>query len=163
MKHLLILSVAMALFLNRSLVLTAEDSDTYLSEEIQAIVNDVAEEYCICPELVLAIIEAESSGRVAVVNELGCTGLMQINPKAHPDRIERLGVTDLTDAEQNIRVGCDYLAKLFSEYGDLYPVLAAYHGGEYSQSLKDALDGKYSNYVLSVSARSEQLEREHGK
>lgn len=134
-----------------------------MSEEIQEIVYEVAEEYCICPELVMAIIEAESSGRAEVVNELGCTGLMQINPPAHVDRIERLGVTDLTDAEQNIRVGCDYLLELFSVYGDLYPVLAAYHGGEYSQTLKDALQGKYSKYVLSVSARAEQLERTHGK
>lgn len=155
--------VVFSVLINQSLILAANDAGTYLSEEIQKIANEVAEEYCICPELVLAIIEAESSGRVDVVNKLGCTGLMQINPKAHSDRIERLDITDLTDAEQNIRVGCDYLLELFAEFGDLYPVLAAYHGGEYSQTLKDALQGKYSKYVISVSARAEQLERHYGK
>ena len=42
-------------------------------------------------------------------------GLMQIQPKWHEDRMRRLGVTDLLDPEQNVRVGADLLSEHLSK------------------------------------------------
>lgn len=41
----------------------ASNHDTYLSEEVQDICVKYGEEYCICPELLMAIVETESSGK----------------------------------------------------------------------------------------------------
>lgn len=118
-------------------------------------------EYHICPELVEAIIEAESGWNPKAVNGQ-CIGLMQINSYWHQDRMKRLGVTDLTEPGQNILVGIDYLSQLFSENEDIYLVLMKYNMRQDTAYQKWSA-GDYSNYAVSVAARSSELEREHGK
>lgn len=71
----------------------------------------------------MAVIERESSGRPTVVSDMGCVGLMQVNPRFHSERMKRLGVTDLTDIDGNIHVGTDYLMELFEKHGEVYLVL----------------------------------------
>ena len=88
-----------------------EPSDTWISNEYLPYIKGISNEYHICPEMVMAIIEHESSGQADVKNG-GCKGLMQIYEKYHRDRMERLGVEDLYDPYGNILVGCDYLAEL---------------------------------------------------
>ena len=135
--------------------------DTYLSEDIQETCIKYGEEYGICPELLMAIIEHESSGNPEAQNG-DCKGLMQINESYHSDRMESLEITDIYSVDGNIHLGADYLAELFSENDDLYLVLMCYNMGTgKAQELYEL--GKYSRYALSVSARSEQLERIHGK
>jgi soluble lytic murein transglycosylase-like protein len=131
--------------------------DTYIAEEYQVYAYEVAKEYNLEPELVVAMIEAESSGRASVVSSAKCIGLMQISPKWHKDRMEKLGVDDLTDAYGNISVGCDFVAELFEKYEDVYAVLMAYNEGEYSGAIKRAKDGEYSNYAKKIVARCEEL------
>lgn len=135
--------------------------DTYLSEEIQEACVKYGDEYGICPELLMAIIEHESSGKPEAQNG-DCKGLMQINENYHANRMERLGVTDIYSVDGNIHLGADYLAELFSENDDLYIVLMCYNMGP-GKAKKLYNQGKYSRYALSVSERSEQLERIHGK
>lgn len=143
-------------------IVVASDADTYISAEIQAVCKKYGEEYAICPELLMAIIERESSGRSDVVSSAGCIGLMQINPKYHAERMERLGVTDLTDIDGNIHVGTDYLLELFKEHGDLYMVLMTYNMGE-ARARELCEQGKYSSYAVSIVERSAELEGLHGK
>lgn len=159
-----IFSVVVILFVLILMCLSASasDNDTYLSEEIQNTCTKYGEEYGICPELLMAVIERESSGRADVVSSAGCVGLMQINPKYHTERMERLGVTDLTDIDGNIHVGTDYLMELFEEHGDLYMVLMTYNMGE-NRAEELYEQGKYSKYAVSISERSAELERVHGK
>ena len=136
--------------------------DTYLSEEIQAACVEIGTDYGICPELLMAMIEKESSGRKNVVSESGHIGLMQITPRFHQERIDRLGVYDLTDIKGNILVGTDYLNELFEKHSDIYMVLMSYNMGErkatelYEQEI-------YSNYAVSITERSAELETLHGK
>jgi soluble lytic murein transglycosylase-like protein len=141
---------------------TPEHKDTYVSEEIQGYVNEVAQLYDLNPNLILAMIEAESSGRTKVVSKAGCVGLMQINPKWHKDRMDRLGVIDLTDAYGNILVGCDYVAEMFAKYDDVYCVLMGYNQGEYSGAIGKAMEGKYSKYAKKIVKRMNELETVRG-
>ena len=135
------------------------ENDTWISEEAQEQCITYGEEYGICPELLMAIIEQESSGQ-AYAEHGSCKGLMQVSEKWHKDRMKRLGVTDIFDG--NVLVGTDYLAELFAENDDLYWVLMAYNGGiDYANRMYEA--EKYSRYAVSIANRSAELERLHGK
>lgn len=158
-----IILILISLMISSVLVLCAKASntDTYLSWEMQKACIKHGEEYGICPELLMAIIEQESRGQPDAENE-GCKGLMQINEKFHIDRMNRLGVTDIYSVDGNIRVGADYLLELFEEYGEIYLVLMVYNmGSERAEALWE--QGKISKYALTVAERSAELERLHGK
>lgn len=138
------------------------NDDTYISDTAYNVCVEYGEEYNICPEFLMAVIEKESGGQADARND-GCIGLMQINAKWHKDRMERLGAKDLYDEEQNIHVAVDYLSELFEKYEEAYLVLMCYNMGEYkAQQLFDK--GIYeSNYAISICERAEELERLHGK
>ena len=57
---------------------TAQPAGTYISEDAQEACVKYGEEYGICPELLMAMIERESSGRPDAESG-GCKGLMQIS------------------------------------------------------------------------------------
>lgn len=115
----------------------------------------VCEQKDICPELVQAIIETESNWYPEAWNG-DCVGLMQISEKWHQDRMERLGVTDLTDPYDNILVGVDYLAELFRRYEDPAMVLMIYNGD--SRAWKFWETGEMSEYARKILERAAELE-----
>ena len=115
----------------------------------------VCEQKAICPELVQAIIETESNWDPEARNG-DCVGLMQISEKWHQDRMERLGVTDLTDPYDNILVGVDYLQELTRRYVDQAMVLMIYNGD--SRAWKFWETGEMSEYVRKILERAEELE-----
>ncbi|MGB8814310.1 MAG: lytic transglycosylase domain-containing protein [Paracoccaceae bacterium] len=81
----------------------------------------------VSPALVLAVIGIESAGKVNAVSSAGAQGLMQLIP----DTAARFGVTDSTNAGQNIKGGVAYLDWLMKEFDrDPLMVLAAYNAGE---------------------------------
>lgn len=128
-------------------------------------IDKVCEERNICPELVQAVIEKESSWNPEARNG-NCIGLMQINPEYQQERMEKYGITvaDLTDPYNNILIGVDYLLELFEKYEDVYAVLQFYNAG-YSDNygLGAWKDGRYSDYAVEIAERSSELERIHGK
>ncbi len=140
--------------------ISAETEDTWICEEYQEYIYEVSEEYHVCPELIMAIVEQESSGRADAENE-GCIGLMQVSEKWHADRMERLGVTSLYDPYGNILVGTDYFMELAEEYEDIYTVLMCYNGT--ADAVAKAAVGDYTDYATGIVSRTEQLERMHGK
>lgn len=160
-KFIILLSCSLMIALAGVLSIRAADNDTYLSEEIQEACVKYGEEYGICSELLMAIIEHESSGRPNAQNG-DCKGLMQVNEIVHADRMEQLGVTDIYSVDGNVHLGTDYLMELFEEHGDIHLVLMSYNMGP-SRAKELYEQGKYGKYALSVSARAEQLERLHGK
>ena len=135
--------------------------DTTIPKEYQDYCIEIGEKYHICPELLMAMIEQESSGRADVVNSAGDTGLLQVNPAWHKERMERLGVSDLTDPYSNILVAADYLAELFSENdGDIYLVLMKYNmRHETAEDMFYA--GKFSDYSVMVEHRAWELQQLH--
>lgn len=88
-----------------------------------------------CPyELALSVIWRET--RYQNVNGDGgnSIGYMQIQPRWHRERMEKLGVTDLSDPLSNFRVGCDLLAELIDEYGSVEMALTCYNTGSPGKS-----------------------------
>lgn len=160
MKKLLIafLPIIMASVVPSTII--AKDNDTFISETAYEACIEYGEEYGICPELLMAIIERESGGRADAENG-GCCGLMQINPKWHSDRMKRLGVTDLLGECGNILVGTDYLAELFAEHQEAATVLMVYHGEK--NAVQKAENGEISSYAQWILDRNMELERIHEK
>lgn len=145
----------------QTMILHAEtDKDTYLCDEYIGYIEEISEQYCICPELIMAIVERESSGNPDAVNG-SCKGLMQVSERWHYDRMERLGVTDLYDPYSNILVGTDYIMELAEKYGDLPMVLMIYNGS--SDAAERWENGNYTKYAIGIMERAEHLERLHGK
>lgn len=138
----------------------ADMGDTFISSEYQEYCESVGQEFGICPELLEAIIESESSGNPTAVNG-NCKGLMQINVPCHRDRMARLGVTDIYNPKDNIRVAADYLLELFEKYQDMGTVLMVYNGS--SDAIERGERGAFTEYAAKIMARSWQLERLHGK
>ncbi|WP_380057096.1 lytic transglycosylase domain-containing protein [Falsihalocynthiibacter sp. SS001] len=81
----------------------------------------------VSPALALALISVESAGKTDATSSAGARGLMQLMPAT----AERFGVTDSTDATQNIKGGVAYLDWLMEKFdGDPILVLAGYNAGE---------------------------------
>ena len=108
-------------------------ADVPLDGETQAFLRSACEEAGITYELALAVIRQETEFRNVVGDNGDSIGYMQIQPRWHKDRMERLGVTDLTDPYSNFRVGCDFLAELLSKY-TLEEALTAYNSGKPGKS-----------------------------
>lgn len=155
-KAILTAGMVFGLALCTPVEVSAEES--YIRKEYQGYASEIAEDYGLDPSLVIAIIESESSGRRKVVSSAGCIGLMQISPKWHMERMEKLEVEDLEDAYGNILVGCDYLSELFGKYDDVYTVLMCYNEGESSGAVERAEQGRYSKYAEKIVSRSRELE-----
>lgn len=83
----------------------------------------------------MAIAYRETGGTFqadAVGDNGGSIGMFQINTRWHVDRMERLGVTDLTDPVQCAAVAVDYLKELVDRYGfepESEALLMAYNMG----------------------------------
>lgn len=158
-KSRILILIAIMLFIPVIQVKAAEN--TYLSEEIQEACIKHGEEYNICPELLMAIIEKESRGNPDVENG-SCKGLMQINISFQKDRMKILGVKDIFSIDGNIHVGTDYIAELISENDDLYYVLMCYNMGS-AKAKKLYEQDSFSSYAVSVSNRATEIERAKGK
>ena len=131
--------------------------NTYLSESTIDYCYQYGDEYDFRPELLIAIIEAESSGNPNATNG-DCLGLMQVSAKWHTDRMEKLDVSDLYDEGGNILVATDYLYELFMKYSDVGMMLLVYNG---DSSAKDYWNGngELSAYAKKIINRTEELEK----
>lgn len=88
-----------------------------------------AERHEVHPELVAAVVRAESAFRARALSHKGARGLMQLMPATG----KRFGVSfrELYDPIKNIEAGTKYLDFLLERFDqDLAKVLAAYNSGE---------------------------------
>jgi hypothetical protein len=100
--------------------------DEYDRAELEALAEEAAVEYGVSPELVRAVIQAESGFRTEAVSRVGALGPMQLMPVT----AESLGVADPKDARQNIFGGTKYLSKLLDRFnGNVALALAGYNAG----------------------------------
>jgi soluble lytic murein transglycosylase-like protein len=97
------------------------------SGEIAGLVRSLAPRYRLDPNLVLAVVEAESNFNPQAKSHKNAQGLMQLIPAT----AERFGVQDVWDPEQNLRGGMAYLRWLLDHFdGDVKLALAGYNAGE---------------------------------
>lgn len=125
--------------------------DVPLDIMLQLHIIQVAESYGLDPAILFAMCFRESSYNPASIGDHGASyGLMQIQPRWHSDRMERLGCLDLLDPFQNVMVGADYLAEQRARYGgDIGKALVAYNAGHYN--------GTITRYAQEVLAKAEEL------
>lgn len=123
--------------------------DIPLDAETQRLLYQACDEVGIQYELALAVIHQETGFRNIVGDDGASAGYMQVQQRWHKDRMERVGVTDLTDPYSNFLVGCDYLAELIEKERGLEWALHAYNGGP-SYANKMAKAGKISQYAKDV-------------
>jgi len=93
----------------------------------RSMIEEVAREVAMSPQLLHAVIEVESGYQANARSPKGAQGLMQLMPAT----AERFGVRNAFDPRQNIRGGALYLKWLLEYFrGDLRLALAAYNAGE---------------------------------
>ncbi len=98
-----------------------------VSAELRRIVDSAASRTAISPQLIHAVIEAESQYEPRAVSSRGAIGLMQLLPAT----AKRFGARDPFDPDQNVAAGAAYLKWLMEFFGDdLELVLAGYNAGE---------------------------------
>lgn len=107
------------------LKLVADDNPN--KQVVAGWVNQIAPHYGIDPNLVMAVIRAESAFNVSALSNKNAQGLMQLIPET----AARFGVKDSWDPIQNIQGGTAYLHWLLRHFdGKVDLVLAAYNAGE---------------------------------
>ena len=95
-------------------------------DEIELLIDRVAKQVSLAPELIRSVVKCESDFRPNAVSGAGAQGLMQLMPGTAQD----LGVKDRLDPLQNLLGGSRYLKQLLGKYhGDLDRALAAYNWG----------------------------------
>lgn len=156
----LLVESAMALTMSIASVSLAETRETCISDDAYSYCYEIGNQYNICPELLMAVIEKESSGKSNATNG-GCVGLMQVSARWHKDRMLRLGATDLYCERDNILVAADYLSELFQKYKEPSLVLDIYNGN--SNAMWNYENGVISDYAGYILDRASELEILHVK
>jgi len=94
---------------------------------VTVLAREAGKRYDVAPELVTAVIRAESGFDHRAVSHAGACGLMQLMPET----AQELGVRDPFDPEENVMAGTRHLKRLLEKYGnDPDRALAAYNWGE---------------------------------
>jgi hypothetical protein len=103
-----------------------------------------ASQYRIDPDLVRAIIYAESKGDPYSVSRDGALGLMQIMPTT----ADFVGVGNMLDPEENIKAGVRYIAWLVKKY-DEHRVIWAWNAGP-SKTNREIMPGETKRFIVEV-------------
>lgn len=103
-----------------------EENQPGRKRSFDALIEKACQKHRVSPDLVRAVIKAESNGNPKAVSRSGAQGLMQLMPAT----ASSLGVEDPFDPRQNINGGVRLLRQLMNRYqGDLDLTLAAYNAG----------------------------------
>lgn len=116
-------------FTTRRVNLTPEEA-----RGVSETILEASEKYDIAPDLLLALIQTESSFDKNAISSQGAIGLMQLLPSTASEvarelDIEWPGDHALHDPMLNVELGSHYLWKLLERFRDLDMALAAYHIG----------------------------------
>ncbi len=115
-------------------------------------VNKYCNEYGVDPNLVYALIKAESNFNEDAVSNAGAKGMMQLTDETFYYCLDKMNIsakdTDIFDPDINIRVGTWYLANMLTRYdANVQNAIAAYNAGatnvdKWLSSPKYSSDGK---------------------
>lgn len=95
-------------------------------EAYDDIIQEAAAAYDMDPNLIHAVMQAESAFHPFAVSRAGAEGLMQLMP----DLSDEMGVGNAFDPRENIMGGVRYLKRLLNyHHGDLELALASYNAG----------------------------------
>jgi soluble lytic murein transglycosylase-like protein len=117
-------------------------------------------------ELVLALIQVESSGNNFAVSHVGAMGLMQLMPATAEEVAGRIGLPwegpdMLFEPVSNVRLGVVYLRQMIDRYGSVSTALAAYNWGptRIAERLRqgEPVPAVYARRVLSVYEKAKAI------
>lgn len=92
-------------------------------------VHEAAQRFGMPESWILAVIRAESAGRIDAVSRAGAMGLMQLMPATWARQRARFALgEDPFDPRDNILAGTSYLREMYDRYG-VEGFLAAYNAG----------------------------------
>jgi soluble lytic murein transglycosylase-like protein len=101
--------------------------DALRAAQFKPMIQKIAQETSVSPQLLHAVIAVESGYDARAVSRKGAQGLMQLMPQT----AQRFGVRNAFDPLQNVRGGALYLKWLLDYFdGDLKLALAGYNAGE---------------------------------
>jgi soluble lytic murein transglycosylase-like protein len=110
----------------RSGIRTTQAAYNRRSQEFEPLIAEYSAAHAVRPDLVRAVIQAESAFNPLARSVKGAMGLMQLMPATAAE----LGVRDPYDPAQNIRGGVTYLKSLLVQYSNNEELaLAAYNAG----------------------------------
>ena len=96
------------------------------NQAYEDIVLEAAEKYDMDPDLIRAVMQAESAFHPYAVSRAGAEGLMQLMPEL----ADEMGVNNAFDPRENIMGGVRYLKRLLDYHnGNLDLALASYNAG----------------------------------
>jgi soluble lytic murein transglycosylase-like protein len=105
---------------------TPTQNPTVAARPYASAIAEAAERAGIEPELLHALVKAESGYRADAVSHKGAVGLAQLMP----DTADRLDPAALTDARRNLLAGARYLQAMLERFDHTLPLaLAAYNAG----------------------------------
>jgi len=110
-------------------VVTDQVREDFFKKEVPfgALIYTEAKKNNVRPELVAAVVEAESRFKPTARSGAGAVGLMQLVPRTG----RWMGARDLTNPAQNIAAGTKYLKYLHERFdGNETKMIAAYNAGE---------------------------------
>jgi soluble lytic murein transglycosylase-like protein len=90
------------------------------------IIAEAAEKYRLDPQMIKAVMQAESAFNALAISPVGALGLMQLMPEVAAE----LGADDPMDPRQNIMAGSRHLRQLLNSHDGNVPLaLASYNAG----------------------------------
>jgi soluble lytic murein transglycosylase-like protein len=110
-------------------VVTENVREEFFKKEVPfgSVIYNEAKKHNVRPELVAAVVQAESKFKPTARSGAGAVGLMQLVPRTG----RWMGARDLTNPVQNIAAGTKYLAYLSDRFdGNETKIIAAYNAGE---------------------------------
>ena len=115
--------------------------DPTTAKEISKAILMYSKKFQFPPELIIAIIERESSFNPVAISKSGCVGLMQINRKFHKEKLKKLNIKgdEIFYVNNNIHTGCMILREYFDSTGSISGALKKYLGANNRKYLLDIL------------------------
>ncbi|HYC92712.1 MAG TPA: lytic transglycosylase domain-containing protein [Thermoanaerobaculia bacterium] len=110
-------------------VITEQAREEFFRKEVPfgSIIYKEAKKNNVRPELVAAVVQAESRFKPTARSGAGAIGLMQLVPRTG----RWMGARDLTNPQQNVAAGAKYLKYLHERFdGNETKMIAAYNAGE---------------------------------
>lgn len=105
-------------------VAVSAEKPVLFSGMLEQLIQEESKKQGVSPDLVRAVVKAESNGNPKAVSPKGAIGLMQLMPQT----AEMLGV-DPRDPAENLEGGIRFLKQMAGRYGDIDRTLAAYNAG----------------------------------
>jgi soluble lytic murein transglycosylase-like protein len=128
--------------------------DVAVATEISKAVIKYSTQFRLPPEFVVYLMKRESGFNTLAVSKAGAVGLMQVMPKAHKDKMAKLGIdhSQLFHIDNNVRLGCAILREYYDKTGSIEKALKKYVGGHHTSYTQDILIG-YTNETIPLKVK----------